>query len=375
MALFPFKQYFNLDFFSKTPASVLGVDIGSSAIKVVQLKQQRGTAVLETYGEISLGPYASVDIGQATKLPTDKVGEALLDVLREANTTTNSAGVSIPFMSSLLTTVTMPSVDDKQLAKMIPIEARKYIPVPISEVSLDWFVIPKEEKKALEEDEEEELRKQKAEVLLVAIHNNVLREYQEIAVRGQLKVSFYELEIFSSIRAALGQTIKPTVVLDMGAATTKLYVVEYGIVKSSHLINRGAQDITQAISKSSGVSVVRAEELKREHGLLVEEGADSSTKEAGFLVLDHIFGEANRVLLSYQKRHGSSVEKIVLTGGGAVLKGLLPIAQESLQTTAELADPFSKIETPAFLEDVLREVGPEFSVAVGLAIRKLQEYG
>ena len=78
--------------------------------------------------------------------------------------------------------------------------------------------------------------------------------------------------------------------------------------------------------------------------------------------------------MNYQKRYNKNIERIVLTGGGAVLKGLLPFATERLEIDAELADPFSKIETPAFLEDVLKEIGPEFAVAVGLATRKLQEY-
>ena len=145
----PLKKilFFSFLGLSKKEGSVLGVDIGSSSIKVVQLRRGRGTAILETYGELSLGPYAELDIGQATRLPAEKLATALTDLLREANTSTTDAALSIPFSDSLTSLIDMPDLPDKELAKMIPIEARKYIPVPIGEVTLDWFVIPEGEKK------------------------------------------------------------------------------------------------------------------------------------------------------------------------------------------------------------------------------------
>src|SRR3990167_4299302 len=125
-------------------SSVLGIDIGSSSIKVVQLRKERGAAVLETYGELSLGPYAGIEIGRAVNLDAEKLAEALLDVLKEANITTKNCGISIPFAASLISLIKMPMLNEAQLKKMIPIEARKYIPVPITEVALDWFILPEE---------------------------------------------------------------------------------------------------------------------------------------------------------------------------------------------------------------------------------------
>src|SRR3989344_3866484 len=85
--------------------SVLGIDIGSSSIKVVQLRRHRGAAVLETYGELSLGPYAGVEIGRATSLPAEKLAEALTDVLKEANVTAKSCALSIPLSASLISLI------------------------------------------------------------------------------------------------------------------------------------------------------------------------------------------------------------------------------------------------------------------------------
>src|SRR3989344_6271991 len=82
-------------FFEKKSKSVVGIDVGSSSIKVVQLRRKGGRAVLETYGELALGPYAGVGIGQATNLPEEKLSEALQDIMREANVTTRDGGFSI----------------------------------------------------------------------------------------------------------------------------------------------------------------------------------------------------------------------------------------------------------------------------------------
>ncbi|MFQ5661984.1 MAG: pilus assembly protein PilM, partial [Candidatus Paceibacteria bacterium] len=274
------------------------------------------------------------------------------------------------------------------LAAMIPIEARKYIPVPISEVTLDWFIIPNEEKSLPADDTVKGDKKpsdkpaQKAEkkgetinVLLVAIHNSTLNKYDEIVKALQLDVGFFEIEIFSTIRAVVGQSITPTMILDMGAKDTKLYIVEYGVVKVSHVINSGSQDITQTISKSLGISLSKAEEIKRRSGIAndAEDEAIKNSKEAIILGLDRVFGEANRALLQYQQKYGKNVGNAILTGGGATMKGLLPVAKKHLEIDVSISDPFSKIEAPAFFEKVLKEVGPGFTAAIGLALRKLQE--
>ncbi len=363
--------------FLKKDGSVLGVDIGSSSIKVVQLRKRRGAAVLETYGELSLGPYAGIEIGRATSLSAEKLSEALADVLKEANVTTKNAGVSIPFASSLISLIKMPVLPEAQLEKMIPIEARKYIPVPISEVALDWFIIPEEGRRFLSGTEEElpevSGKVAKTDVLLVAIHNETLSKYGTVIKTTGLNASFFEIEIFSAIRSTITQNVSPVMVVDMGAATTKLYIVEYGIVRSTHIVNKGGQDITLALSRMLSVSVAKAEEIKRESGIAA--AGDKNIAEATSLTLEYIFAEARRVVLQYEQRFNRNISDIILTGGGALLKGLRERAKLQLEAEVLLALPFAKTETPAFLEQVLKDAGPSFSVAVGVALRKLQEGG
>lgn len=355
--------------FGKSGESVLGIDIGSSAIKVVQLRKKGGRALLETYGALALGPYAGIEIGRATRLPIEKVIEALKDILREAKTTTTSAGVAIPFNSSLMSLIEMPNVSQHELAQMVPIEARKYIPVPITEVSLDWSVIPRNEDVSGDKTVQNPT---KVDVLMVAIHNDILLNYQDIMSKVAVRASFFEIEVFSTMRSVLDQELLPVMLFDMGAASTKLYIVERGVVKVSHTVNRGSQDVTLALSRSLNMPVVQAEELKRSIDLF-DQNSDKDAKDVVRSTLEYIFSEANRVIVNFQRKYSKPLSKVVLVGGGSAIKGLAHFAKDQFKTESVQGNPFDKTDAPAFLSDMLKRTGPEFAVALGLGLRKLQE--
>lgn len=365
--------------FSKKGQSVLGIDIGSSAIKVVQIKKKRGKAVLETYGELALGPYASLEVGRSTSLPKEKMIEALKDILREAKTTTLLSGLSLPLSSSLISFISIPPVPEKQLSEVISLEARKYIPVPMNEVTFDYSVIPREDTFASDGEEVpvvkidgKNVANKPQDVLVVAIHNEYINNYQNIVTTAGLQSSFYEIELFSSVRSVVDQGIQAVMVMDMGAQATKLYIIERGILRASHIINRGSQDITLAISKSLSLTVNEAENLKRTFGL--KGGPEyKELTEVITVNLDYIFYESNAALLNYQKKYSKNINKVILTGGGVLLKGFTDLAKISFQTEIVRANPFGKLETPAFLAEQFLQAGPEFAVAIGCALRGLSE--
>lgn len=374
------KELFTKRSQKKGNDSVLGVDIGSSSIKIVQLKNKQGVAQLETYGEIALGPYAQSEVGQATNLPSSKIAEALKILLQEANVTTTSCGVAVPFSSSLVKLIEVPALDMHKLETVVPIEARKYVPVPISEVQLDYFIVPETEQKLflgskdVEGMESEEKLKTKM-VLIVAMHNETLRKYTDSIKLAGLEPIFYEIEVFSNIRATVAHSLAPVAIIDLGAATSKLYLVELGIVLASHVVPIGSQDITRSLAKSTHISIVKAEEIKRQAGILtgVSNSDAARVSHAATLTMEQIFAQANRVLLGFQKKYNKIVTKVVLTGGGATLKGLPEFARQQLELEVEIAQPFSHVQAPAFLEDTLKSAGPDFTVALGIALRGLHE--
>jgi type IV pilus assembly protein PilM len=366
----PITEFFSNLFASKQGDSVIGIDLGSAAIKVVQMKKKKGHAVLETYGELALGPYANTEVGRATRLDAATLVTAIKDLwsIKEVNLTSKISGLAIPMRSSMVSVLSLPTTNPRQLEQMVPLEARKYIPVPISEVAMDWSVIPK-----VFDGDDGESDKGKSEVLVVAIHNDTLSQFSQICKGAELNNGFYEIEMFGVMRALLDQgQIAPVLIVDMGAASTKSYIAEAGVVRESHIINRGSQDITLNISTSLGVSIDQAEQLKRNFGQNKPE-EDKNIGDIAALVLDNIFSEINTVLISYQRKYMKNVGKVILTGGGSALGGITERAQSRLNIPTEIGNAFGKVQVPAFLTEMLKVQGSGFSVAVGMALRKLQE--
>ncbi len=161
-------------------------------------------------------------------------------------------------------------------------------------------------------------------------------------------------------------------IIDFGAGTTKVYIVESGIIRDSHVINKGSQNISVSLSKALGVSMAEAEDIKREKGLLKD---DQHTYQVSSLVVGGVLNEANQVLLGYQKKYNKNVSKVFLTGGGSILEGFVELANQKISSSVITSDPFSSLQYPAFLEKTLKRAGPEFAVAIGVALRKLDESG
>jgi len=371
----PIKKFFsNVNpFKGGDGSSVVGIDIGSSSIKVVEIKKRGGKAVLETYGSIALGSYAGVDVGRVTNLPVDKIVEALKEVLKQSGVNTISSAFSIPVQSSLIFTVTLPSqIRESEVASVISTEARKYIPIPITEVSLDYFILPKKESSFEEANNgDTSLLPDKTEVLVVAIQNNAISKYRSIVSMCSLEASFFEIEIFSSIRSNFEHELSLVLLIDFGALSTKLSLVEFGMVKGYHTINRGGADISDSISKSLNIPFSKAEELKKEFGLF-ENPTEKNLADIIKVHVDYIFSETNNVLLGYEKRYDRTISKVIFTGGGSLLKGLKEVASNNFRAEIEIGHSFSKVGAPEFLSKVLETTGPEFAISIGLALRKLQ---
>jgi type IV pilus assembly protein PilM len=359
--------------FAKKPKGYVGLDIGSSFIKVVQLQKKGSKAMLDTYGEIAVGPLAGLEVGQSAVLPVDKIVEAVNDLFTEAKVTSRDLVFSLPLSTTLVTVIEMPDVGEEKLKEMIPLEARKYIPTPVAEVSLSHWVIPSVARTYIDPDKEEALKteKPKVEVLLVAVHNDILARYTDIATKLGATSASFEIEIFSSIRSALGRSTDPTMIIDIGAATTNVVVVEEGIIRSSHAVNVGSQDVTLALSRARGITMLEAEEIKRDFGLLGDP-SDPSIAEITRLSVERLFTEANRIYTTYRHTKRTNIAKVILVGGGAMMKGIVDVAKSTFDATVIPGAAFEKVEAPAVVAPLLADAGPEFAVAVGLALRNLE---
>lgn len=368
------KSAFKALFGGKTDNTAVGIDIGTSSIKVVELKRESGRALLTTYGALSLGQYKEGgSIGQTVVLDAETLAKALADVLKETNISSKNVVIGIPSVSCIIFILQLPAaIDEGALASVIPTESKKFIPVPIEDVSLDWYVIPRREDSGVASRVVAESGGEaKISVLVVATLNETLIKYTEVLQKTSLPMDSLEIEIFSHIRAVLTRELFPVLIIDIGASKTKLTIVEHGIVETFRLANRGSQDMTNSIMHSLEVTFDKAESIKKEFGIL----PSPEHPTVPDLIKTHlveIFQEANTNILAYEKRYNKNIGKIIFTGGGAMTKGLLEYAAQSFAAELVIADPFAKVESPVFLQGVLKTTGPEFSIALGLALKKFQ---
>lgn len=364
--------------FGKSERRAMGIDIGSSAIKIVELYTSGGRVFLGTYGSIPLGPYTDEEIGKATNLSVNKIQEALQKVIDESASTAKEAAVNIPFNSSLVSIIRLPKASEKRLDQIIPTEARKYIPANLDEVKLDWSVIEAKSNVPFDNKEEVNSKENKSkdlknpeleqiDVLLAAIHNDSLGRYGSIMEKIPLKTSFYEIEVFSTSRALSSvNTGTPVAVVDIGASSSKIYILEGGMMRFSHTMNLGSQDATVAISRVMDISEEEAEMVKRDMGV---EGTYVHLQEALNEVFERLFSDVLKVIQAYEKKNSCNLERVVLSGGGACLKGIRKMAQEHLDKSISVANPFDRIKYPPFMKEILGRIGPEYAAAIGVALR------
>lgn len=351
----------SLALFSRTPSSIVGIDIGIASTKVVQLRYERERAVLETYGELLNTNYLKTHEGTGSgflQFPDKEIAALLQDLNREAHVTAQNAVFSIPAASTLITTIKFPRVPRHEIERAIPFEARRYIPIPFSEVSIDWEI--------RDSDENENT----VEVLLVAVPKEIIEKFKRVSELAGLHSQALEVETFSLIRSLIGTDPTPTAIINIGHHSTTLAIVDRGVLRASHNINRGSSELTRALELGLRLDTERAEAIKRDVGLSerIEEREITSVIQP---LLETLFAEIERLISMYDRKAKRKVQKINLTGGGSNLKGIVGfiVAKFSVETTR--GNPFGRIVAPAFMQPILADIGPSFAVSTGLALREI----
>lgn len=350
-------------FFKKEDVgAALGLDIGSASIKVVQLRREKEKIILDTYGEIALGPYAGLAAGQAVHLGEEKLIEAIQDVLKEAKVTAHNAVVSIDSSAAFVSLVKVPKVEDSELRTMMPFEARKYIPIPLTEVQMDWWHIPTTVNIGANE--------RMINVVLAAVKNETLTTYDRMIKKLNLTNVEYEIQGYSMLRSVSPQSSGMILYVDIGGQYTTLSLIHNNTVLDMHVISRGSQDSTIQLSKALSIPIDTAEETKRTFGYPGDK-SNPYVKDVMQLSSYPLFGEVARLSLMYERKYNQSIEGIILSGGGARVLGVLDAYKETVHIAGRVATPFEQIDVPPFLHEMIERVGPSYSVAVGCALKKL----
>jgi type IV pilus assembly protein PilM len=343
----------------------LGVDIGTTSIKMVEVTESSSIYRLKNYGLLeSYGHLERVNDAIQTsslKLFERETTNLLKTLLKQVKPSTKNVVASIPAFSSFVTLLDMPMMNDAETTKGMPFQARQYIPLPVSEVAIDWL-------KVGEKEDENGVKRQ--QVLLISVPNEQIKKYQMIFKAAGLTLVSLEIEGLALTRMLINGDQTPTLVMDIGARSTNILVTDGGHLKLVAQTDFAGGTLTQAVASGLDINVNRAEELKKLRGLLGS-GGEYELSTLMFPYLDAIIGEAKRLRTRYETEYSGKLERVILTGGGANLPGIEEYIGEQIGLPTLKANPFSRVSYPDNLEPIIGELGPMFSVALGLAIRGL----
>ncbi len=343
--------------------SFLGVDIGTSSIKIVQLTKHKNTYKLDTYGEIQFFDKGSKEEleEQSLKMLDDQVADLLKSIVKETGAKAKKASMAVPVFSSFSTIMEMPDLEKNELKKAIEFQARQYVPAPIDQLTLSSVIVKREDG--------QQGKKGKIQVLLVAIPNEVKLKYTNIASLSGLELMALEMETFPMARSILKGRKDTVLIVDIGLKSTNYCIADEGFVKLSHNYDISGASLTQAFLDFAGGDYKKAENLKKTMGLKMTPGQMEAASDI-FGYINSIIIEADRIMNEFFNKNAKRVQSVVLSGGSAWMPGLLEYFQDKLNVNVSVANPFAGLVYPKELEETLKEIGPSFAIAIGLAMRK-----
>jgi len=340
----------------------LGIDIGAFSIKIVELSAFGKGKKLENYLQFNLkDSKLKIFDPESLGLLSKETAKILNAIFKKEEIKEKKAAFSLPDFSIFSTSFYLPPMTREEVSQAIEFKARHYIPVPLSEVVFDWQII---EKKEIPPEVE-------FKILLMAIPNKVLWNYQKMVNLAILELKGLEAEVFALIRSSIPEELaeKVVILVDIGWQSTTINIVEKKILKESHSFDISSNGFTEKLSAELKISLKEAERLKLEYGL------DPHNKKVNKVLLREINSlalEIERVSEIFSQQENKKIDGIILAGGTANLFGLKEYLEAKLKKTIYLADPFNKVSFPPILKKRLKELGPSFGVAVGVALMGLE---
>ena len=370
-------------FGSSKPKTFLGVDIGGSSIKVVELANEKGRARLMTYGYLELPMHEG---GDSLIEQPKKAGDLLAEVCKQSGVKSTQAMTALQTSNVFSTILALPkskdTKDTKSVKNLIDAELGKLAPLPVSEMitystMIDGEKMTKEveKSKTAEEKKAQEEKDKYTRVLVTGAAKTLVAKYIEVFKVGKLNLQAIDTESFALIRALIGKDKGAIMILDLGSKRTNLFIVEKGIPFVSRSINLGGDTVTKRIAEQMQLSEEDAERAKRDLGI-----AGSAAGAAGLpKVLEPIMLPiVNEIRFAFQLyanmelTENKRVEKIILTGGSSHLPRIPEYLSETLNMNVYRGDPWARVVYPKDLSIVLEEIGPRMAVAVGLAMREME---
>jgi len=366
--------------------SYLGVDIGSASIKIVELKNENGRPRLLTYGFAE----EPIDIiHDASDVMTKKIAGLLVKICETSKVATKKTVTALPSFSVFSSLISLPNMNKKDLPQAIYWQAKKFVPMPLEEMTLDWKLLDGAIKitnltaSQAKNGNDHSLSTENSaasyianknqdndlKVLIAAAPKKLVLHYLEIFKMAGLELLSLETENFAMERSMVGGDKNPVMIVDIGEITSDISIVENGIPLLNRSVAVGGRLITEAVMNSLKIDKKRAEQFKRDIGFLPGQG---NLPQVIGQVVAPIINEIKYCFDLYAaSKSNQHIEKIILTGGSSFLPNIDQYLSELLHIKVFIGDPWAKVIYPMELKSVLTELAPRFSVAIGLAMREI----
>lgn len=334
--------------------SVFGLDIGSTTLKMVEVKKEGGKFRIVAAG---LAPTPQPGVSSEAEKDVVAVSSAIKKLHQDARISSKEAMIALPESQVFSRVVELPRMNDNELAQAVPWQAEQFIPLPLEQVNLDWQVVAWGNNKKGGE---------KIKVLLVAAPLPLIQKYVRYVELAGFKVAGIETEIIASTRALISPDSLPTMLIDFGARTTNLAVVYKDYVLMTRSIQTAGEAFTRAVATSLSLTPAQAEEYKITYGL-GQTQLEGKVRKALAPIFEVVIIEIKKAIAFWKENEEQPVSLVILGGGSANLPEVAPFLTQSLGIEVQIGDPFSRLIQDEQVLGKLRPNAPLFVVAVGLA--------
>ncbi|MBN1162666.1 type IV pilus assembly protein PilM [Patescibacteria group bacterium] len=341
---------------------IIGLNLGKSGFKAVEIDKKKNTYTLTHFG---IYDSPELDLYTEKKEERKAYSKALENFVNEQGFDSRNAVIGLEEANVYMRIVELPVMKDKELRNAIRFEAEQYIPLPLEEVNITYQKL-----------EGGYISRDKTSIQLVAAKKSILDMYVKTIKSARLVAKAIEPEAVALGRILGDTSTVPngTIIMDIGYYSTIVVVVYGGAVQFTRSVPVGGDVITKAIKQSLNLDVNQSEEYKKVYGM-DSQYADGKVSEIIKPMIDNILIEVKRASVFFTNHTPSAtIKKVVITGGSALMPGLLLYIASNLDFEVQTATPFHNIQISPQLENekkFLYEREPLFSTAVGLAMKEL----
>ncbi len=342
--------------------NIIGLDIGSSSIKLVELIEGKTSYKLQNLGISALPPEAIVD---GALMDSVTIIDTIRDLIATSKVKTKDVVTSVSGQSVIVKKISLPFMTDAELEESIRWEAERHIPFDINDVNIDFqtFGVNPENAEVMD-------------VVLVAAKKDIINDYVSVIIEAGLNPVIIDIDAFAleNMLAMNYEVGKEEVVAiaNVGASTTNINILKNNVSGFTRDIFKGGDQITEDIQRQLHVDYEEAEKIKV--GSKVDVNSRSIVQNLLKTTSEALAVEIRNSLDFFQSSATyEKISKLYLSGGGSKIKDFDIILQQEIGIPVEVVNPFTRIEynEKDFDVEYLKEIGPIMAVGVGLASRKV----